>query len=42
MAKKQFFTSRQNHLGKMGGQSFATISEKRKLNLGLGFAKFGL
>jgi len=28
--KKQLFGTRQNRLGIMGGQSFATIFEKRK------------
>jgi hypothetical protein len=40
--KKHFFVTRQNHLSRMGGQSFATVFEKKKTsNLGLGFAKFG-
>lgn len=30
MAKKHFFATKQNPLSKMGGQSFATIFEKRK------------
>jgi hypothetical protein len=41
MAKKHFFVTRQNHLGKMGGQSFAIIFEKKTSNLGLRLAKFG-
>jgi hypothetical protein len=40
--KKQFFVTKQNLVGRIGGQSFVTIFEKKKTsNLGLRFVKFG-